>query len=108
MAASRSEYSPSLLQQEECCYLCGRTDRKLDRHEVFGGPYRQKSKYFGLWVLLCHDDCHEGRNGVHGDPANARWLKRRAQTAAMTAYGWSIDDFRAEFGKNYLEVDEDG
>lgn len=105
MEKSRSDngYIPSILQQEESCYFCGRQDRKLDRHEVFGGAYRQKSKAYGLWVLLCHEDCHEGRHGVHGDPANARWLKRRAQTAAMIAYGWSIDEFRNEFGKNYIE-----
>lgn len=103
MEKSRSNgYNPSILQQDECCYLCGRCDRKLDRHEVFGGAYRQKSKEYGLWVLLCHEDCHEGRHGVHGDPANAKPLKRRAQAAAMCEYGWSIDDFRAVFGKNYL------
>lgn len=102
-AISRSEYIPSILQADECCYICGRRDRKLDRHEVFGGAYRQKSKGYGLWVLLCHEDCHLG--GVHKNPDKYRWLKRKAQTAAMVTYGWSIDDFRREFGKNYLEVD---
>lgn len=103
MATSRSEYIPSLLQEEESCYICGRRDHKLDRHEVFGGAYRQKSKAYGLWILLCHDTCHLG--GVHKRPAEYRWLKERAQAAAMTAYGWTADDFRREFGKNYLEVD---
>jgi hypothetical protein len=50
----RNGYAPSILQTEERCFLCGRTDRKLDRHEPFGGPYRAKSKADGLWVLLCH------------------------------------------------------
>lgn len=102
-ATSRSDYIPSILQTDECCYICGRRDRKLDRHEVFGGAYRQKSKAFGLWVLLCHEDCHLG--GVHKNPDKYRWLKKRAQEAAMSAYGWSIDDFRTHFGKNYLEVE---
>lgn len=104
MAGCRSDYIPSLLQEEENCYICGRRDHKLDRHEVFGGAYRQKSKAYGLWVLLCHESCHLG--GVHKHPEEYRWLKKRAQEAAMSAYGWSIDVFREIFGKNYLEVDD--
>lgn len=52
----RNGYSPSILQSDlEVCYnwpsdyCCG---GKLDRHEVFGGTYRAKSKAFGLWVTL--------------------------------------------------------
>ena len=30
-------------------------------------------------------------------------LKQEAQRRAMEAYGWSIEDFIREFGKNYLE-----
>lgn len=29
-------------------------------------------------------------------------LKRLAQQKAMEYYGWTIEDFRAIFGKNYL------
>lgn len=103
-AASRSDYIPSILQTDESCYICGRCDRKLDRHEIFGGANRQKSKSYGLWVLLCHEDCHLG--GVHKNPDKYRWLKKRAQEAAMSAYGWSINVFREIFGKNYLEAGE--
>lgn len=104
-AASRSNgYIPSILQGDERCYICGRRDRKLDRHEVFGGAYRQKSKAYGLWVLLCHEDCH--LYGVHMYPDKYRWIKKRAQEAAMSAYGWTVADFRREFGKNYLEAGE--
>ena len=105
MVKSRSEYSPSILQSEEdqvWCFRCGRCNEKLDRHEVFGGPFRDKSKAFGLWVTLCHSTCHEGRYGVHGDPEEARRLKRKAQRVAMRVYGWTTDDFIREFGKNWL------
>ena len=105
------KYCPSLLQKGEQCYLCWRTDRKLDRHEIFGSHNRNKSKEDGLWVLLCHEGCHLGPEGVHHNPEKNRKLRERAQRAAMKAYGWSIEDFRARYGKNYLdeeETDRDG
>ena len=101
----RNGYAPSIMQAEAdqgYCFRCGRTDRKLDRHEPFGGAYRDKSKALGLWVVLCHEDCHEGRNGAHGDPAVNKMLRQEAQRAAMEVYGWSTQDFIREFGKNHI------
>lgn len=107
MKLDRNGYAPSIMQQDmSCCYLCGRRNRKLDRHEPFGGAYRDKSKRLGLWVLLCHDECHEGRNGAHGDPAVNRSLRRDAQVWAMFKFGWSTSDFIREFGKNYKETED--
>lgn len=98
----RNGYNPSLLQTDMTrCFLCGRRDRKLDRHEVFSGSYRQKSKATGMWVMLCHSDCHEGRNGVHQNPARAHELRQLGQMALMEN-GWTVEDVRREFGKNYL------
>ena len=105
MAKSRSNYAPSILQSEEdqaYCFLCGRCDKKLDRHEVFPGPFRNKSKELGLWVTLCHDTCHEGRNGAQYNAAVAKRIKGKAQRVAMRVYGWTTEDFIREFGKNYL------
>ena len=102
MATSRSEYAPSLLQEDTSyCYVCGRRDRKLDRHEIFPGPYRQKSKEYGLWVCLCHEDCHEVKRGVHANRELRERLSAEAQEAAMEAYSWSVDDFRTVFGKDW-------
>jgi len=99
-----SGYAPSIMQAETSfCYLCGRRGRKLDRHEPFGGAYRNKSKALGMWVVLCHEDCHEGRNGAHGDAAVNEQLRREVQRAAMKEFGWSTEDFIREFGKNHLE-----
>ncbi|MBP5720442.1 MAG: hypothetical protein J6W82_05200 [Bacteroidales bacterium] len=97
----KSKYVPSILQRHEGCYLCWRTDRKLDRHEVFPGAYRQKSKEDGLWVLLCHEDCHEGPNGVQYNAERARKLKKIAQLAAMKKYGWTIEQWRERYGKDW-------
>ena len=96
-------YSPSILQDDmTCCYLCGRRDRKLDRHEVWGAANRNKSKRLGLWVLLCHEDCHEGSNGVHRNAEKSRALRQEAERIALDYYGWTVQDFIREFGKNYL------
>lgn len=101
-------YAPSILQ-DDCtrCFVCGRRDRKLDRHEVWGQALRQKSKKYGLWIMLCHDPCHTGSDGIHNHPERSYGLKAYAQFHAMKKYGWSVDDFRKEFYKNYLEVDDD-
>lgn len=105
----KNGYAPSIMQDtvfEPCCYLCGANGAldKLDRHEIFGGPYREKSKRLGLWVLLCHHECHIfGPMAAHNNSTTALCLKRMAQRRAMEAYGWSTEDFIRELGKNYLE-----
>ncbi len=94
-------YNPSILQDDLTrCYLCGRSDQKLDRHEVFGSSRREKSKSLGLWVVLCHDRCH--LNGVHAHKDMREGLQAEAQEIAMMEYGWSITDFINEFGKSYI------
>ena len=98
----RSDYAPSLLQKDlSKCFVCGRSDRKLDRHEIWGGGYRQKSKATGMWVMLCHEDCHEGKHGVHQDPKKTFELRQLGQLALMKN-GWTVEDVRREFGRNYL------
>lgn len=95
-------YAPSIIQTDlSRCFWCGRSGGKLDRHEVFGASNRSKSKRLGLWVMLCHDECHI--NGVHAHKEISDVLKRKAQAAAMKAYNWMKEDFIREFGRNYLE-----
>lgn len=99
-------YAPSIIPGHSnwCCWQCGK-NRYLERHEVFGGAYRAKSKAYGLWVHLC-ESCHRtGGDAVHNTGGNA--LKERAQRSAMDTYGWTIEEFRARFGKNYVEENDD-
>lgn len=85
------------------CFLCGRTGN-LDRHHIFGGPFRKKSEKYGLTVDLCHDTCHIfGPNSVHQNRETMLEIKRYGQRKAMQENGWSKEDFIREFGKNYLE-----
>ena len=94
----RNGYAPSIVQQENCCFVC-MCNLHTQRHEIFHGSNREKSKMYGLWVNVC-PACHYL---IHnGDGSIDKRLKVRGQEAAMTVYGWSIDDFRKRFGKNYL------
>lgn len=85
------------------CFLCGRTGN-LDKHHIFGGPFRKKSEKYGLTVDLCHDTCHIfGPDSVHQNRETMLEIKRYGQRKAMQENGWSKEDFIREFGKNYLE-----
>lgn len=74
-------YAPSILSKSPACLICGRYCTA--RHEVFFGPYRDKSKRLGLWANLC-PWCHQnGVTAVHTNrEANLR-LKKWAQKKAM-------------------------
>ena len=75
----------------------------LERHEVFFGKNRKRSIEDGLVVFITAEQ-HRGTYGVHGkygDELNKK-LKRIGQQAAMDYYGWTVEDFRARYGKNYL------
>lgn len=105
----RNGYAPSIIpgHDEYRCKICGRngSDDHLDRHEIFGGANREKSKRYGLWVYLCGWSCHRGANGVHRNRALDLAMKQEAQRCAMEQYGWTVDEFRALFRNNYIDED---
>lgn len=87
------------------CFLCGRVGW-LEEHHVFPGPFRNKSEKYGLKVGLCGESCHRnGRYAAHQCRATSDALKQFWQVKYMMAHKVSVADFRAEFGKNYLEPD---
>lgn len=76
-------YAPSILNQQSTCLICGRYHTA--RHEVFYGPYRDKSKRLGLWANLC-PWCHQnGPNAIHRNHDEDLRLKKWAQKRL-----WSI------------------
>lgn len=89
------------------CWLCGKTDyglNRLERHHIFGGVNRKKSEQYGLIVYLCGETCHRnGPRAVHRNADTMKSLHEYGQRKAMRQNGWTVDDFRAVFGKNYLE-----
>lgn len=97
---------------ERKCFLCGRNGAAdpLERHHVFGGPNRDKSEKYGLVVLLCGNRCHRnGKFSAHKCADTRIHLRKWAQKKVMKEQGWSVAQFRAVFGKNYLsEEDNNG
>lgn len=92
--------------EQKYCYLCGRNGSAdpLDKHHIFGGSNRKKSEKYGLTVYLCHSECHIfGKHSVHNDAQVMQQLHEEGQKLAMRQNGWSIEDFRAEFGANYID-----
>lgn len=87
------------------CFLCGRAGL-LEDHHVFGGPLRKKSERYGLKVGLCGESCHRnGDRAAHRCRETADALKQFWQVRYMMEHRASVADFRAEFGKNYLDLD---
>lgn len=87
------------------CFLCGKVG-PLEEHHVFPGALRKKSEKHGLKVGLCGDSCHRnGRTSAHQCRETADALKQFWQIRYMVQHKASVSDFRAEFGKNYLDLD---
>lgn len=96
----------SIMQNGGYCWLCGKNGsaEPLDKHHVFGGALRGKSERYGLTVYLCHGSCHIfGERAAHRSRETRELLQAAAQRAAIKRYGWTREDFRREFGKNYLD-----
>ena len=74
------------------------------RHEVFfGNGKRELSIKYGLVVFLTPELHNMSGAGVHYNRDFDLLIKRIGQRAAMDYYSWTVKDFIAVFGKNYLE-----
>lgn len=90
---------------DDICFLCKRNRHagRLEVHHIFGGARRKLSDRFGLVVTLC-EECHRTAEwAVHRDADTMQYLHEYGQRKAMKENGWSIEQFRQVFGKNYLE-----
>lgn len=100
----------SIIQKNKTkCYICKQNPcgDPLDKHHVFGAAMRSKSELYGLTVYIHHNKCHIfGENSVHKNARVNRALQAHVQKKAMKRYGWTIDDFRKLFGRNYIETED--
>lgn len=97
------------MTRQRKCWLCGATGQRepLDRHHCFGASNRKKSEKYGLVVDLCHNSCHIfGKQAVHQNEDTMQALHEYGQRKAMKENGWTVDDFRRVFGKNYIDTEE--
>lgn len=77
------------------------------RHEIFYGANRKKSIELGLYVFLKPELHNMSKKGVHFDKEFNLYLKKKGQKVAMDFYGWNVEKFIKEFGKNYLEAENE-
>lgn len=88
------------------CFLCGCNGRgygrQIERHHIFGGANRALSEKYGLVVDLCHQCHNEPPLGAHHNAETMDYLHRYGQKKAMKEQGWTVEQFAAVFGKNYL------
>ena len=87
------------------CFLCGRNGNgdRLERHHIFGAANRSKSEKYGLVVYLCGERCHRnGKYSAHQNGEVMQYLHKYGQEKCMKEQGWTVEQFIAEFGKNYL------
>jgi len=88
------------------CFLCGK-EGWLEDHHVFPASLRDKSEEYGFVIGLCGETCHRnGRKAAHACRETADRLKRFCQIWYMQKNDATVDDFRREFDKNRLDLDE--
>ena len=96
------ERTSILTKDMKHCYLCGSKgrDRPVQIHEIYYGPYRDKSIEYACTVPLCLEH-HTGPEGVH-----LNWekvdlpLKQKCQLEFEKLY--SHEEFMKIFKHNYL------
>lgn len=82
------------------CFLCTRP--ATETHHIFGGALRKKSERYDLTVRLCHNCHNEPPYGAHHNKQTMLYLHQYGQRKAMEENGWTVEDFRREFYKNYI------
>lgn len=75
---------------------------EVERHHIFGGPYRKKSEKYGFVVPL-RPDLHPNGADANGEYAADidRYLKQMAQRYFEEHYG-NRQGFICIFGRSYL------
>lgn len=77
-----------------------------ERHEVFEGRTKNRDYSIedGLVIFITPKDHRLGKNSVHKNPKNKRWIKIRkiAEKTWINHYGKTKEEFKSRYGKNYL------
>ncbi|HZJ75237.1 MAG TPA: hypothetical protein VFD25_01485 [Clostridia bacterium] len=83
------------------CELC-RKYGEIERHHIFGGTRRAISEKYGAVINLCRSCHNEPPNGAHFNKERREGLQARGQAMVMHKQGWTKEQFRQTFGKNYI------
>lgn len=72
------------------------------RHEVFGGPNRQRSIKDGLVIFLIPEMHNMSNAGIHYNKQFMDYAHKIGQLTWMKYYHKTKEDFIKEYGKSYL------
>ena len=72
------------------------------RHEVFGGPNRQRSIKDGLVIFLTPEMHNMSNAGIHFNKQFMDYAHKVGQLALMEYYNKTKEDFIKEYGKSYI------
>lgn len=72
------------------------------RHEIFGGPNRQRSIKDGLVIFLIPEMHNMSNAGIHFNKQFRDYAHKVGQLAWMEYYNKSEQDFIKEYGKSYI------
>lgn len=91
-----------LTEDLNCCIECGKYG--INKHEIFGGANRERSKRDGLVIPLCTAEHHNQYDckGIHFDKKLMQKWREIGQQAWQDYYNKTKEDFIKEYGKNYL------
>lgn len=101
--------SKSIMQDEKCCFITGRTTG-LHKHHIYGNANRPISEEQGFYVWLTPEYHNMSDEGVHFNYAFDICLKKMCQFAYETklvldqgiSYESARDRFMRMIGRSYL------
>lgn len=103
-----TEHSKSILQEKECCFICGTTN-ELHRHHVFYGTANRKvSEEDGCWIWLCGPHHNMSNYGIHFNKDLDDKVKQFAEKKWIETYASDLPEdeqikaFIKRYGRNYL------
>ena len=96
------KYTESIIQTEYECYICGKSNCKLDMHHCLSGSSNRKwSEKFGLKIWLC-PECHKALHDKdNNDNDYELQIKQLGQRTFEEKIG-TREEFRKYFNKSWL------
>ena len=77
-------YQRILEENDDHCLFCD--SPAIERHHVFGGPFRDKSTKYGMIVPLCHE---HHQQMIHG---NVPWKEAKEKFYVSNPFNWTKKD----------------
>lgn len=92
----------SIIQDKDCCWVCGTTNNLHKHHIFYGTANRKISEQNGFVVKLCARHHNASDQGVHFNKVLDLNLKQVCQRE-YESQGHTREEFIKLIGRNYLD-----